>query len=88
MQQKSLAIEESLIGTKWVSVANSADSIEFMNNGCCFITLRNTITSHTTAMHIFYTVQAGKIIIGNNLLWYELRGDALYYAGYAPYKRL
>jgi hypothetical protein len=88
IQQENLAIQESLIGTKWVAVANSADTIEFMNNECCFITLKNPMASNTAAMHIFYTVQAGKIIIGNNLLWYELRGDMLYYAGYSPYKKL
>jgi hypothetical protein len=85
-EQKTQTVLKNLTGTKWVSVYNSSDSIEFIDNEHCVINLRNTINSKNIVSETIYSVEEKKVIIGNGMLWHELRGDTLYLLGISAYK--
>ena len=72
---------ESLIGTKWVSPYNSGDTITFID--------RNTMvmTNEGKQTRARYSVNGSRVIIGNNILSYERRGDDLYLIGYIAYTK-
>ena len=72
---------ESLVGTRWVSPYNSGDTISFID--------RNTMvmTNDGRQTQARYSVNGNRIIIGNNVLAYERRGDELYLIGYIAYTK-
>ena len=73
---------EGLIGTKWLSVVSgSGDTLVFNDRTFC------TFTTNGKAQQMRYTLKDKKIIMGNNLLSYELRGDEIYLIGYPAYNK-
>ena len=78
-----LSVEhKGLIGTKWLSViSGSGDTLVFNDTTFC------TYTTNGKALKIRYTIKDNEIILGNNLLSYELRGVTIYLAGYPAYNK-
>jgi len=72
---------ESLIGTRWVSPYNSGDSISFIDRSTMIMTHDGRQTQGR------YSVNGNRIIVGNNILSYERRGDDLYLIGYLSYTK-
>ena len=73
---------EGIIGTRWLTViSNSTDSLEFIDKTYCVFTANNG------QQHLRYRVNANRVILGNNILSFELRENTLYLIGYPAYTK-
>ena len=74
---------ERIVGTKWLTIVpNSKDSLEFIDERVCIF------TSNGKPQRIAYTVKDNKVILGNNILSYEIREEALYLIGYPAFNKV
>ena len=74
------ALHESIIGTKWHGAApNSGDFLHFVDKKFCIS------TSNGRSLRFSYTVNGNKVILGRDILSYELRENILYLIGYPAY---
>ena len=76
------AEHEHLIGTKWLAIGTVADTMEFVDR-YTFV-----LTSNGKESRIRYTVKENKIIVGNNVLIFERRGEELYCVGLLSYRKV
>ena len=81
--QELSAEHERIIGTKWLTILpDSKDTLEFVDERFCIF------TSKGKPQRIAYAVKENKVIIGNNLLSYEIREEVLYLIGYPAYNKV
>ena len=73
------AAELRKAGDRWVSPYNSGDTITFID--------RNTMimTNDGRKTQARYSVNGSRVIIGNNIISYERRGDDFYLIGNIAY---
>jgi hypothetical protein len=87
VQDKIQATHESIIGTIWFSATSSKDTVTFLDSENCIVTMGNSITGRIGIAEVPYKVDDTKIIIGNGIIWFELRKGTLYAWGRSPFNK-
>ena len=81
--QELSAEHERIVGTKWLTIVpDSKDMLDFIDERICVFTYNGK------PQRMAYTVKENKVILGNNLLSYEIREEVLYLVGYPAYNKV